>query len=114
MTTVIEVQGLTKQYASRMDRAKWLERPVLPVLPYAARHPGKSSSTGRSAMARTAPPRNIRDQGDHPRLADRLQPACQKILERSARRCRIGAGVFVARVRGRPRAAPPRTREPRS
>jgi hypothetical protein len=33
MTTVIEVQGLTKQYASRMDRAKWLERPVLPVLP---------------------------------------------------------------------------------
>jgi hypothetical protein len=34
--------------------------------------------------------------------------------KKSARQCRIGAEVFVAGVRGRPRRAPPRRREPRS
>jgi hypothetical protein len=37
-------------------------------------------------------------------LSDRLQAAYQKILEKkSGRRCRIGAAVFVAGVRGRAR-----------
>jgi len=48
-------------------------------------------------------------------LSDRLQPAYQKgPRKKSGRWCRIGAEAFVAEVRGRPRGAPPRRREPRS